>query len=104
MPAGYPPQQQQQQQQQPYVPPAQQHTPPLADGRSSGVVLRWNERGFGFVKCEQDGEETFVHASAIQNAMSTPATLNVGDKIEFTLTSDPHGKRRAEAVSCVADN
>ena len=109
MPAGYPPQQQQQQQQQqPYAPPAAQqqaaYTAPLADGRSSGVVMRWNERGFGFLKCDQDGEETFVHASAIQNAMSTPATLNVGDRIEFTLTSDPHGKRRAEMVSCVADN
>merc|ERR1712166_330238 len=108
-PQQYPPQQQQAYggyPQQGGSAPQQQaaYTAPLADGRSSGVVLRWNERGFGFLKCDQDGEETFVHASAIQNAMSTPATLNVGDKIEFTLTSDPHGKRRAEAVSCVADN
>jgi len=106
MPTGYPQQQQQQQQQQQsqqaYSQPAPAYTAPLAEGRSSGVVLRWNERGFGFLKCDQDGEETFVHASAIQNAMQTPATLDVGGRIEFTLTSDPAGKRRAENVTLVA--
>jgi cold shock CspA family protein len=104
MPGGYP---QQQQPQQAYAQPAQlqpAYTAPLPDGRSSGVILRWNERGFGFLKCDQDGEETFVHASAIQNAMSTPAKLAVGARVEFTLSSDPQGKRRAEMVTEVADN
>ena len=44
--------------------------PPMANGRCRGTVLRWNTRGFGFIKCDQDGEDgedLFCHYSGIQD-------------------------------------
>jgi len=79
------------------APAAEQAQAPAA-GRSTGVILRWNDKGFGFLLCDQDSEETFVHATAIQNPSSSPSTLAVGARVEFTLTTDPQGKRRAEMV------
>merc|ERR1711865_189830 len=67
----------------------------LPEGRVTGIVLRWNPKGFGFIQCDQDGEETFVHASAVTDGTQ----LGEGAMVSFVLTSDQSGKRRAEVVT-----
>ncbi len=39
-------------------------------GKSEGVAGRWNERGFGFIKPNDGGEDVFCHLSAIQDGNS----------------------------------
>merc|ERR1711966_493872 len=46
-------------------------------------------------QCDQDGEETFCHASAVTDGTQ----LAEGAMVEFALTTDPSGKRRAEVVT-----
>lgn len=35
------------------------------DGKVSGIALRWNEKGFGFIKPNDGGEDVFCHSSSI---------------------------------------
>lgn len=65
---------------------------------STGVVKWFNgEKGFGFIKPDQGGDDVFVHASALQN--SGLADLQDGQKVEYELGQDRRtGKSKAESV------
>ena len=64
----------------------------------TGVVKWFNgEKGFGFIKPDQGGDDVFVHASALQN--SGLADLQDGQKVEYELGQDRRtGKSKAESV------
>tara|TARA_R110002020_G_scaffold186487_4_gene384473 strand:- start:2339 stop:2548 length:210 start_codon:yes stop_codon:yes gene_type:complete len=65
---------------------------------STGVVKWFNgEKGFGFIKPDQGGDDVFVHASALQN--SGLADLQDGQKVEYELGQDRRtGKSKAESL------
>ena len=58
---------------------------------AEGTVKMFNERrGYGFIK-QDDGEEVFVHHSAID--MSGFKTLNEGDRVSFEIEQSDRGPR-----------
>lgn len=57
-------------------------------------VVKWfsNEKGFGFI-AQSDGEDVFVHYTAIQG--DGYKTLNEGQSVEFEIVDSPKGKQAA---------
>ena len=55
-------------------------------------TVKWfsNEKGYGFI-CETDGEDVFVHFSAIDG--DGYKSLNEGQAVEFEVTDGPKGKQ-----------
>lgn len=67
--------------------------------RQTGTVRWFNAtKGYGFIERE-DGEDLFVHYSAIQTE-GQYRTLNEGQRVEFTVEQGPKGLRAAN-VSAV---
>ena len=76
--------------------PERQAPPAAADGKVTGVVLRWNEKGFGFIKPDDGGEDVFCHFSAIQDGN----ILVEGATVTFVKSWDERkNKERAEEVT-----
>jgi cold shock protein len=64
--------------------------------RTSGNVKWFNDaKGFGFITSEQ-GEDVFVHFSAIQG--SGFRTLSEGAAVEFEVTQGPKGLQASNVV------
>jgi len=65
--------------------------------RVTGTVKWFNgSKGYGFISRE-DGEDVFVHHSAIQSEGFR--NLEEGQRVEFTIESDPKGFRAAQVVA-----
>ena len=64
--------------------------------REQGTV-KWfnNDKGFGFIS-RNDGDDVFVHHSAIQG--DGYKSLEDGDSIEFDVTSGPKGLQAQNVV------
>ena len=59
--------------------------------KNQGTVKFFNpEKGFGFIKHDDSGKETFVHSSGLIDQ------VNEGDKVEFDLQE---GKKGMNAVN-----
>jgi CspA family cold shock protein len=56
-----------------------------------------NQKGFGFISCE-DGTEVFFHHTAVQGTSAD--SLKEGQAVEFQMGQGPKGKR-AEDVKLV---
>jgi CspA family cold shock protein len=64
---------------------------PERGGKSTGKALRWNAKGFGFIKPDDGGEDLFAHFSAIQ--MNGFKSLKEGQKVQFDVVQGPKGKQ-----------
>jgi CspA family cold shock protein len=59
----------------------------------SGTIKFFNQKSkFGFVKCNEDGKEYYVHAKDVEAGV----TLETDDKVSFELKE---AKRGPEAVN-----
>ena len=64
-------------------------------GKSTGVALRWNSKGFGFIKPDDGGEDLFCHFSQIEDGNA----LAQGTNVHFVKEYDQmKGKDRAVQV------
>ena len=63
-------------------------------GQTAVGTVKWfsNEKGFGFIERE-DGEDVFVHFSAI--TMDGYKTLTEGQRVEFEITQGDKGLQAA---------
>ena len=59
--------------------------------------VKWfnNKKGYGFIHTE-DGEDIFVHYSAIEG--DGFKTLNEGQEVEFEVSQGPKGSQAAKVV------
>ena len=65
--------------------------------KETGTVKWFNAaKGYGFL-ARENGEEVFVHFSAIQ--ADGYKTLNEGQAVEFEVTTGPKGLQAANVVS-----
>lgn len=57
-------------------------------------TVKWfnNDKGYGFIS-QADGEDVFVHFSAIQ--VEGYKSLEEGQSVEFEVTQGPKGKQAA---------
>ena len=61
-----------------------------------GTLVRWNgDKGFGFVRCDMDQKEYFVHISAFPRD-GVPPRLN--ESLSFEIGAGRDGRPRAESV------
>lgn len=68
--------------------------------RTSGTVKWFNGgKGFGFIAQEGEGEDVFVHFSAIQG--DGFRNLEEGERVEFNVTQGPKGLQASD-VSVMA--
>ena len=87
----------------PYLPPAQpQPAFEVPAGHVQGTVIRWNDKGFGFIKPDGAGEDVFVHCKSIQGYGKEEGgleSLPQGARVAYRLNFDERAKKeRAEDV------
>ena len=68
-----------------------------AEGKGTGIVLRWNEKGFGFITVHGEDKAVFVHQTDIH--ADGFRSLDEGEPVEFDIIQDPNGKMKATSVT-----
>ncbi|MDO8825643.1 cold shock domain-containing protein [Methylophaga sp.] len=62
-----------------------------------GKLIKWkDDRGFGFILCEHNQQEVFVHISAFPGSSPRP---KVGEMLGFEIETTADGKTRAINIS-----
>lgn len=62
----------------------------------TGKIVRLHEKGFGFIRDDNDGKEYFFHRSSLKNASWD--ALRKGDAVEFEDTDEGPKGPRTETV------
>lgn len=66
--------------------------------RMRGTVKWFSaEKGYGFITQETEGQDVFVHFSAIQ--ATGYRKLEAGDNVEFEIVEGPKGKQASSVVA-----
>ena len=66
----------------------------------TGTVKWFNdEKGYGFLSCDEGGEDVFVHFSAIQ--AEGFRTLKEGQQVSFDVEPDPKNSEKLPAANVV---
>lgn len=69
----------------------------MASRKQRGHLKTWKgDRGFGFIRPEQESEDIFLHISALPKGIREP---RVGDTILYQVMMQPDGKLRAVNAS-----
>ncbi len=58
---------------------------------TKGVIVRKNDKGFGFIKPEDDDKDLFFHANDVEG--TTFDELNEGDEVTFEVGSSDKGPK-----------
>tara|TARA_R100000935_G_C2816392_1_gene157537 strand:- start:222 stop:587 length:366 start_codon:yes stop_codon:yes gene_type:complete len=62
-----------------------------------GKLIKWkDDRGFGFILCEHNQQQVFVHISAFPSSSTRP---KVGEVLDFDIETTADGKTRAINIS-----
>ncbi len=64
--------------------------------RRSGVVIWFNERGYGFIRPEDGTKDLFVHYSGI--AGDGHKMLYAGDRVEFDVVEGDRGPKAINLI------
>ena len=69
---------------------------------TTGTVKWFNAtKGFGFIQPDENGQDAFVHISAVERAGL--ATLQEGQKLSYTMVIDRRtGKQSADQLQALA--
>lgn len=59
---------------------------------ASGTIKKVSDKGFGFIAVDGDSKDLFFHLSGLKDK-SKFDELQVGDKLEFDITSETHDNR-----------
>ena len=63
---------------------------------ATGTVKTWNDRGFGFIRPDDGGDDIFVHARSLPGGVEE---LNVGDRLRYDERPNSRHAGKFEAVA-----
>ena len=70
--------------------------------RKKGTIISWNnEKGFGFIKPNNNNQQVFVHIKSFNNRGRRP---NINEAVFYSESADNRGRPRAVKVDFVGDN
>lgn len=70
--------------------------------RTKGKITKWDDdKGFGFIAPNTAGKQVFIHISAFNNRTKR---LEINQEVIYTLSTDKHGRPRAENATLLGDN
>jgi len=78
-----------------------QSEPQSSGGQHTGVVVKWLDRGFGFIAPDDGSGDIFCHSSGLRD-QGDRDFLNNGEKVTYDLEEDERSNRM-RAVNVVGD-
>merc|ERR1719412_2434233 len=79
-----------------HLPPATRSLRTLLPTMPTGTMLRWNERGFGFIRPDDGGEDLFCHSKSL---LDGDGSVQEGDRCRYKVDFDDR-KGKDHAVQC----